>query len=99
MEMERAGYLVAEIRCEMREDCAHLFSSELPGFHLAVRKTDQFDESEMLAAIQWYFKAMKGLNVRVERAVSPLQFFGGGQAATADRDVRRVVMTPEFAVA
>lgn len=97
--MERTGYLVAEIRCEKRDDCLHIFSPELPGFHLSVKTLDHYSEADLCAAIEWYFKATKNMNIRADRSVSALQLLGAKAASEDVRDVRRVVMTPEFAVA
>lgn len=99
MDMERAGFLVAEIRCEVRDDCVHVFSPELPGFHLAVKTHDRYDEADLCEAIEWYFRNTKGMNIRASNAASPLQLLGGRAAHPERSEVRRVVMTPEFAVA
>jgi hypothetical protein len=94
MNMDSAGYLVAEIRLEKRDDCLHVFSEELPGFHLAVKTTDRYDETDLCRAVEWYFKTIRKMNIHAERAASPLELLGKRL-----EDVRRVVMTPEFAVA
>ena len=98
MDMSRTGYMVAEIRCAEREGHVHVFSPELPGFHLAVRAEDHYDESDLCAAIEWYFMATRKMRIRAERAASPLQVMGK-QRSSEPCDTRHVVMTPEFAVA
>lgn len=100
MDMTRTGYLVAEIQCTMKEGCVHLFSKDLPGFNLALKVEDKFNEAGLTGAIEWYFKAVKNISVRVEAAASPLELLGGKVTKKpAAEKVRRVVMTPEFAFA
>lgn len=92
--MERADYLVAEIRCELKDESYHVFSNDIPGFHLCAESVEAI-KSDLYDALVWFFKYTRGLDINVAPAASPLSVMGG----TANDEPKRVVMTRAFAVA
>lgn len=96
-EMESAGYLVAELRFDEREGCFHVHSKELPGFHLCVDRIDSAIEEDVGAALEYYFRHIRGITVKAQKAVSPLQL--PPERVRPDKSVERFVFTPEFAFA
>lgn len=96
--MTHTPYLVADIRIKEQQGCFHASSQQIPGFHLCGNDVAAVIE-DMAPAIEFFMRHTQNIDVKVERAETPLVAFKRPTPAKQEKQVQHVVMTQAFAFA
>ena len=94
MDDDRA-YLVAEVRMDEKNGSIHAYSDEIPGLHVVGQDRNAV-LADVVTAIKFIYKEVKGMAVEVKWAESPATYF---DKQLPMRGVERFVMTPTFSTA
>jgi hypothetical protein len=92
---EESVYLVAEVQIKEKGGSIHAYSDEIPGLHVVGQDRELVLE-DVITAIKFLYKEVKGMAVDVKWADSPATFFSKERPM---KNFERFVMTQKFAAA